>query len=182
MGILRMREHCVSLAWLFLLPGCVTTLDTDTVGTPERMARSAVASGQYRGPEFTLVNRTAYPTELTPGDLINVYVSRAGAQQYTRVDPNSTGSAITMYDGFVIVREVLTQNSVSKLTIMVKGPPGYFPGGGDYFYAVTSADGLQYLPDDSGAPQVGAIQVCGDCHAQRANDDFLFGVPAFRRQ
>ena len=82
----------------------------------------------------------------------------------------------------VVVREVLSAGQTSKLTVMVKGPPGYFPAGGDFFYGVTTADGMQWLPDDAGLLQRGPVAVCGECHAKRAQDAFLFGVPAALRR
>jgi hypothetical protein len=136
----------------------------------------ATANQAYRDDLFAQINGRAYPTDLSDTDQINVFVNEAAASAYATILPQQTGSQVDLPEGSTIVREVLRDGEVTKLTAMIKGPPGYFPEGGDYFYAVTSTDGSQILSDEEGSELAGPILVCGSCHAGRASDGFLFGV------
>ena len=107
---------------------------------------------------------------------INNYVAGDMAD-YRAIHPEQTGSKVNVAVGTVIVREVLDdRGAVSKLTIMAKGPPGYDPSLGDWWFGVTDPTGKP-LFDKNGLAQVGRLTACHDCHDQRASDDFLFGVP-----
>ena len=180
-----MRSFDMSLFALLLM---ITTAGCD-VGALSLIAsepydtevQSIAQSQQYLQPSFIRVNRDPYPTELSATDLIDVYISGDDARDFWQVDPESSAPAQGLPEAAVIVRVVMDpQLNPSKLTFMIKGPPGFFPGGGDYYYAVTGLDGTIAL-SDTGEPQAGAIEVCGSCHAQRANSDFLFGVPTTNR-
>jgi hypothetical protein len=63
------------------------------------------------------------------------------------------------------------------LSVMYKAPPGYYPDMGDLWLGVTDASGNPAL-DDAGAPRIGRLTECASCHAARASDGYLFGVPA----
>lgn len=142
----------------------------------------SIAQGQqYLQPSFVRVNRDPYPTDLDATDLIDVYISGNDAAAFWQVDPESDDPAQGLAESAVIVRVVMdAQWTPEKLTFMVKGPPGYFPEGGDYYYAVTELDGTIAM-SDAGKPMAGALEACGSCHARRASSDFLFGVPASNR-
>jgi len=58
---------------------------------------------------------------------------------------------------------------------MGKGPAGYDPTLGDWWFGVTDASGAP-LSDSSGE-EVGRLTDCHSCHIPRATDDYLFGVP-----
>jgi len=64
---------------------------------------------------------------------------------------------------------------------MYKGPAGYNPDLGDYWFGVTDVRGVP-LTDDQGRQRVGRMTECYSCHADRAEDDDLFGVPAIHRR
>lgn len=136
----------------------------------------ATSNQSYRESRYAMINASAYPTELSDTDVINVFVNESAASTYSQVHPESEGTGVRLPLGATIIREVLRDGQLTKLTAMIKGPPGYFPEGGDYFYAVTSVDGSQILLDDQGAPLAGRLESCGTCHAARMQDDFLFGV------
>ncbi len=106
---------------------------------------------------------------------INCYVE-GDLADYGKVDPTHPGANVTMARGTMIVREVLDgAGKVTKLTVMRKGPAGYDPSLGDWWFGVTDPSGVPL--EDDGALLVGRIAQCHDCHRERASDDFLFGVP-----
>ena len=84
---------------------------------------------------------------------------------------------MTVAFGTVIVREVLdARGQITKLTVMAKGPPGYDPSLGDWWFAVTDPRGVPLT--ENGVVQLGRMNQCHNCHLDRGRDDFLFGVPS----
>lgn len=109
------------------------------------------------------------------GSAVSIYVS-AGEDEYKKIHPATSGSHAQLPVGAVIVREILDEgDQVAKLTIMGKGPVGYDPTLGDWWFAVTDADGRPL--EESGREQAGKLVACHSCHTPRADDDFLFGAP-----
>lgn len=128
------------------------------------------------------VNVQPYKSELGAFS-INCFVvgpdaaGAAGAADYRRIHPERTGANVTLLPGTMIVREVLDANrQVTKLTVMAKGPYGYDPTLGDWWFAVTDTGGTPLV--ENGVPMVGRLTQCHGCHLDRTHDDFLFGVPA----
>jgi len=147
-----------------------STLDTEVM--------AAVHGDAFRQSGFAQINRAAYQTSLDTGENINLYVSASAADLYRQIHPEATGTGVTLPVGTIIVREVLDGSARSKLTVMARGEPGYFPGGGDWYYAAVAPDGSDFLPGDDGAAIHGASAACNTCHTDRSGDGFLFGVPA----
>jgi hypothetical protein len=80
----------------------------------------------------------------------------------------------------MIVRAVLGAGGATEtITLMYKGAPGYNPDLGDFWFGVTDASGEPRIVD--GVAQLGRLEACYGCHADRGDDDFLFGVPATNR-
>ena len=127
---------------------------------------------------FRLVNTTPFTTTVGGDNLIDVWVTSTAAADYAKVKLDGSGSGVNLPEGTVIVREVIgASGEVEKLTMMIKGAPGYFPGGGDWWYGVADPQG-RILPDGDGGLQMGTLEQCGSCHLTRASDGYLFGVPS----
>jgi hypothetical protein len=128
---------------------------------------------------FEEITSKPYASQAAAGSTISVWVSRQAASSYARVDPDEDGSDVVLPRGSMIVREVRdASGAVTKLTVMAKGPSGYNPDVGDWFWLVASADGVVIDDADGGAAMDGKMPQCHSCHLPRAHDDFLFGVPA----
>lgn len=173
-----------------LLSACVTGLDTapstgdsgSDVGSGSPGVTSSptdfdnamleIARG-YRS-SFMRVNSNPYTSTLGAFD-INSFV-QGDTRIYRAIHPEDTTSTASVSVGTVIVREVLdSTGAVSKLTIMAKGPVGYDPTLGDWWFAETDPAGKP-LVGDAGL-QVGRLTACHGCHVPRASTDYLFGVP-----
>jgi hypothetical protein len=118
---------------------------------------------------FAKIDRAPYTSTLGAFD-INVFV-RGDVRAYRSIHPESTTTApMKLEVGTVIVREVLDANGqVAKLTLMAKGPAGYDPTLGDWWFGEA---------DPAGTPtKMGRLTECHSCHIPRANEDFVFGVP-----
>ena len=141
---------------------------------------AAVAQGAYHySPQFTPVNHGAYTSAISPAK-INVWVTSADFAAYSAIAPEKTGSGVKLAPGAMIVREVLgADGSPAKLTLMVKGPPGYNPDLGDFWFGVTEPNGTPL--QENGAKLTGKLTQCFGCHIPRANDGYLFGVPLSAR-
>ena len=106
---------------------------------------------------------------------VDVFV-RGDVGDFRWSHPETTGSGVTVTPGTVIVRSVLdASGNVTKLTLMAKGPPGYDPTIGDWWFGETDRTGMPLV--DNGVTQIGRLTACHTCHLPRASDDFLFGVP-----
>jgi len=155
-------------ALLLLLASCAGSLTP--VGDDEPIDEAAVASvlpGFHESPAFVAVNRAMYPSALD-GTLIDVYVSANAFAEFGSITPETSASKIVVPEGTYIIRAL-----PDKLTLMVKGPPGYNPELGDYWFGVATPDGTLV--------KSGKLSECYGCHLDRANDSYLFGVPADMR-
>jgi hypothetical protein len=131
-------------------------------------------------PSWPQVNRRADASAIGAYD-VNIYI-HGDAEQYALIHPGSTSPSQPMAAGTVIVREVLdATGNVAELTLMAKGPAGYDPTLGDWWFAHTDPRG-QPLPDDTGGLQIGRMLFCHTCHIPRQDQDYLFGVPQADQQ
>jgi hypothetical protein len=121
-------------------------------------------------PAFTRLNEEPYLTALPSGAALNVWVSSNAFAAYGGIAPETVGSGIEAPEGTMIVREVLDgAGAIETLTLMYKGPQGYNPEVGDYWFGVTDPDGKPI--------KMGKLEECYGCHQERAADGYLFGVP-----
>lgn len=165
----RLGRRALLASALLLLPACVV----DMIETVDGAALARV--GAYH--DMDELSREPYASELAPAR-ITVWFDGESEDEYLRIHPDVDGSGAHVAPGSMIVREVRdAAGTITKLTVMCKGPPGYNADLGDWWFAVTDPDGLP-LPDAAGTPIVGKVGDCYSCHAERAADDFLFGMPA----
>jgi hypothetical protein len=123
---------------------------------------------------FPKINTQAYTSTLGAFE-INVYAT-GDVRRYRDIHPETTGSGVTLAIGTVIVREVLDgSGQISKLTVVGKGPSGYDPTLGDWWFGAADPMGTPLV--DGGVLQHGRVEACHSCHIPRANDDYMFGVP-----
>jgi hypothetical protein len=136
--------------------------------------------GYEKAPAFVQAS-TSYASSAVPGSLITEWVSSSAADTYAKISPTVSGSNVTMPTGATIVRVVEdATGTVSELTVLVKGPQGYNPVLGDWWFAETDPNGT---PDTSadGGTMCGLLTQCYGCHTPRSADDYLFGVPSADR-
>ena len=147
--------------------------------TTERLmnkARVALTYYQYLSDNFYQVAET-FDSTLNSKDKIKVYASKFAAEIYQNINLDDKGSMARIPEESVIIREVLDENDVTqKFTVMVKGPKGYFPEGGDFFYGVYDAF-MEPVIKDSGDMQIGALKECAACHISRPLDGYMYGLP-----
>jgi len=138
---------------------------------------ASIGAGAYRtSAAFTHATRAPYPSSAAMGAWVDEWVSSSAYAQYTQIRPDATGSGVHVPVGTTIVRAVVdAQGDPTELTLMVKGPAGYNPTLGDWWFGVTDPDG-QPAADDGGV-MLGRLAGCTTCHLPRGGDDFLFGVP-----
>ncbi|HTE54758.1 MAG TPA: hypothetical protein VK698_28085 [Kofleriaceae bacterium] len=147
----------------------------------DEQAILSTLGGFRTSPGFVAVNQNEYETALGTGAAINVFVSAQAFAAYGSIDAEATGSGVTVPEGTFIVREVLEQpgGKVKTLTLMFKGPAGYNPELGDFWFGVTDPEGAVLV--ENGLRKAGRLEECYGCHLPRAEDGFLFGVPGSNR-
>jgi mono/diheme cytochrome c family protein len=121
-----------------------------------------------------------YASAVAASSSIELYASRDATAAYRAIAPEASGSRASVPEGGVIVREVLdASGTAQRLTVMAKGPAGYEPILGDWFFAVTDLAGVPAV--ENGQARAGRLVDCYGCHTPRAADDYLFGVPLDQR-
>ena len=152
----------------------------DAITVDEGAILEQVAHQRYRT-TLSPVNNTAYVSALDSTKSIDVFVSPNALDAYDVIAPEITNTHGDVPVGTVIVRAVEdASGTVQKLTLMYKGPVGYNPSVGDFWYGVTDPEGVP-LKNDAGMPQLGKISTCFGCHQERMSDGWLFGVPRGNR-
>ncbi len=169
---MRMRlPLAVVLAGMWAV-GCADSTDM-TLSDDEIDATVLARIASYDG--MPRVNAQPYRSELGAFDVNNFVTGDISA--YRRIHPEQRDSDVRVAVGTTIVREVLdAQGKTEKLTVMAKGPPGFDPSLGDWWFGVTDPMGAPLV--ENGTPMIGRLVNCHDCHRERDRDDFLFGVPS----
>jgi hypothetical protein len=162
--------------------GCMPAMEAAPGGQDVEIDEAAILAqvASYRdSARFEQVSGS-YASALNNSSFIEVYASRTSVVPYGAIDPGVTGSGAVIPEGGVLVREVLDTSGVAqRLTVMAKGPAGYNPDIGDWYWAVTDLHGVPIV--EGGIPRSGRVPDCYGCHLPRPTDDFLFGVPAIDR-
>jgi hypothetical protein len=104
------------------------------------------------------------------GAMMQVWLQPEHVATYLSIIP-SPRPELEFPAGTLIVKEHLDADSVPfETTIMYKGPAGYNPEGGGWWYAELDADG-EVLVSGTDLPN------CVDCHASAAASDWIYGLP-----
>ena len=164
---------CLAMCACDGITGGLTT--TDAGADPaDNALNNAVMSLALGYKTFSKCDAKPYASTVGAFD-INLYVS-GDVHDFQSIHPESPGTNVTISTGTIIVREVLdATGATTKLTLMAKGPPGYDPTLGDWWFGVLTPEGIPML--DDGQPALGRLDDCHGCHIPRATDDYLFGVP-----
>jgi hypothetical protein len=162
-------------------PGTSATSDAGQDGGAPEVDMAAtlavIADAGYRGDAFVHAVRKPYPSSVAQGSNIDEWITAEAFDEYELVAPDESTPGVQLPQGTMIVRAVVdSDNEVSKLTVMFKGPPGYNGALDDWGYAVTDPSGAP-LRDDAGV-LFGRLSQCYSCHLPRSEEDFLFGVPS----
>jgi hypothetical protein len=155
-----------------------TRSEADSGSLDEAAILAIVASGAFRSSDsFVHATGAPYPSAAVAGSMIDEWVSSPTAADYEAISPDAGGPATALPVGSIIVREVIADGGVvTEMTVLVKGPAGYNPAIGDWWWGVTDGNGSP-LSEDGGV-LVGRLTQCYSCHLPRSGEDFLFGVPA----
>ena len=173
---MRARVKLVALLVCASCWGCdVGEVSSTGTGSTDDAALDATAlQAATTWNQLPEINTQPYVSAVGAFD-INVYVA-GDVADFRKIHPETTGSGVRVSPGTVIVRSVLDAGgNVTKLTLMAKGPPGYDPSIGDWWFGETDPAGTPLV--ENGALQIGRLTACHTCHLPRATDDFLFGVP-----
>lgn len=158
--------------WLFVAASAACVVgDASQPADPTTTAALAVVQ-HYQ----TLAKISERPYASAVGSFEVATYIQGDAADYRLIHPDQSGSHANVARGTVIIRAVFDAGgSVDKLTVMAKGPAGYDPEIGDWWFGETDPSGAPLVQDD--APQVGRMEDCHGCHLTRVGDDYLFGVP-----
>jgi hypothetical protein len=160
-------------------PAEPTPSDIDAAaGVDENAVLAAIVQGAYAtSPAFAQAS-TAYPSSAATGSTVVEWVSADALAAYQSIGTSGSDAGVPV--GTIIVRVVEdSTGAATKLTLMTKGPAGYNPALGDWWFGVTDPMGVPAVSD--AGVELGKLTGCYGCHLPRSADDFLFGVPADAR-
>jgi hypothetical protein len=173
-------HRALSLVLAATSSGCLGAIETGPMAEIDEDAILAKVAMYRDLASFDPINAGAYPSALGTSSMIELYALRETADMYATINPVTSGSGVEIPEGGIIVREVLdTSGTAQRLTVMAKGPTGYNPELGDWYFAVTDLSAVPIIED--GLPRTGRLADCFGCHVPRMADDFLFGVPMAER-
>jgi len=166
-----------------LTTGCLSQIIPAHESMDEAALPAALAARSFEGPAFTQFTTAPFESALKPGAFVSLFVSREAVAAYSAVKAdvaaamNAAAAAPPPFPvGAMIVRAISdAAGKRTGLTVMVKREPGYFPEGGDFFFAVTDLAGRAVMGEDG--VEWGRLDSCGDCHRTRASSGYLFGMP-----
>lgn len=164
------RHRLLVATVLALLPGCALEEVSLDPAELQQAATYRTAMAQVSRP---------YASALEGAPTVEVWIGKDAKALYDRIRPDVTASRVTLPRGTVIVRAVYEAGKVGKLTVMGKGGAGSNPAVGDWWYAVTTPDGVPL--EQNGQHLAGRLPQCVACHDERGGDDYLFGVPSAAR-
>ncbi|HEY2515299.1 MAG TPA: hypothetical protein VGI39_30740 [Polyangiaceae bacterium] len=142
------------------------------------LLRAIQGKAYLTSPAFSKASET-FASAVTPNTWVTEWISFQALSAYTAITPDAGPSrnVSAMPVGTVIVRAVQdASGNVTKLTVMCKGPQGFNPELGDWWFGVTDPNGNP-LVDDGGVQELGKLTNCYGCHVPHESEDFLFGVP-----
>lgn len=168
----------LALLPLLLLLGCEgggDEAETDNGGESETVGEASIdeAAVVAQAIDYASFEAINAPASSAHGlaDTVVVWVPPAFAAEYRAVDPDDPDASAAFAPGTLFVKEHLdAEGAPAGMTIMYKGPAGYDPDSGDWWWAQAELDGT--LND------AGAVGYCIACHSPRAGADWVFGIAA----
>lgn len=181
------------LVWVALLvPACVSPDRAERASAEDGEAMSSESSSSDDGSveegvdaEAILARAFDYASELqqvnampepgTHGDAatINYFAAAENVQLFLTIDPERTDQSVGFIEGSMFLKEHFdTAGDVIGFTVMYKGPPGYNPDGGDWFWARVNGGEVTHE---------GQVGFCVDCHVMVESTDYVYGVPLDNR-
>jgi hypothetical protein len=132
------------------------------------LARAASGEG------FVQARESAVESLAAEGSFIDVWVSEEAWDEYQVVDPETEGSKAHLPADSMVVRTIVDPaGTVQKHTVL------WFPKEAqsveDLYFLVADPDWNVLTTE--GVRQAGYLTSCQGCHATRAEDGFVFGVP-----
>jgi hypothetical protein len=175
-GVMKLPRyvlHRLALSSLPILAACYSEVPND-VPAETRVEFDEVETlarvREYMSNRVKRVTTRPFRSEAVDG-WISLFVSEESVETYLRVREDK----LPLREGALVVREVLDSNlKVTRLTVIAKGPQGYNPEVGDFWFAVTDPAGN--VLDKDGTRQAGALPSCAGCHIGKKDQAFLFGI------
>jgi len=137
---------------------------------------AVIRGEQYQTSSSFVECSVPYPSVAAVGSLITEWVSVDAVPAYEAIVPDGGAAGVVLPVGSILVRAILNDaGAVSKLTLMAKGPAGYNPALGDWWFGETDPSGVPEIVD--GGAMIGRLTGCYSCHIPQSGNDFVFGVP-----
>ncbi len=139
----------------------------ESSGAEPDVDEQAIAEQAIAFESLEKINETPLTSQHGLADTMNLWVDAAAAQDYAGL---SLGGTPSFDPQTIILKEQLdADGTLNSVAVMYKGPAGYAPDSGDWWFGLVNPDGSIRL---GGQPPS-----CVDCHASVANQDWAWGLP-----
>lgn len=142
--------------------------ESDTMDVIEVDAEAIVArAGKFATELTAMSDEPEYEETHADAAAVRVWASDDAAALFASIDPDDPTQNIEFSPGALIVKQHLDEAGATRgMSIMFKAETGYFPEGGDWFWA--RVDGEE-------TTDAGPVVWCSGCHAAAHNSDFVVG-------
>jgi len=145
--------------------------DESTGADPGFDADEVIAMAATYATTLEKISDQPFASQHGAADMVGVYVNSEAAALFRTLDPEAPVE-VDLPEGTLIVKEHFDDaGAFSGFLLMYRGPEGYAPMTGDWFWAATNAGG-----DTLTAGASGGVDFCISCHTPAPS--FVFGVAA----
>ena len=137
----------------------------DTSGGAATVDEDAIADQAINFNTLELLNDEPLSSQHGLANTMNLWVDADAVAAY-----ESLSEGTVFDEGTYLLKEQLNgDGSLNTVAVMYKGPSGYAPDAGDWFFGLIQPDGSIQLGGQPGA--------CVGCHADVSEQDWAWGLP-----
>ncbi len=168
-----MRTCILPLCTLLCVTACdddamMNAADTDSgsegSGGPATVDEEAIVEQAVDFASLEKFNEAPLPSQHGLANRMNLWVDAGALSAY-----ESLGAGTVFDEGTSIIKEQLNADgTLNSMAVMFKGPVGYAPDAGDWWFGVVNPDGSVVVGGQPGS--------CVGCHADVAEQDWAWGL------
>ncbi len=163
------RRSLIPVLLLVSVVGCddaeMDSSGAGTSGGEPGVDEAAIAEQAVAFESLEKINDEPLQSQHGLASTMNMWVDAAAAPAYA-----SLGAGTAFDPDTIILKEQLNADGeLDSIAVMYKGPAGYAPDAGDWWFGLVNPDGSVRL---GGQPDA-----CVSCHADASDQDWAWGLP-----
>ncbi len=125
---------------------------------------------------FVTVNRSPLES-VHAAERVDIWAPPSATDLYFQIDPPNYSQPVTFPVGTTLIKRHFSDAGATAgdgFTVMHKGPAGYAPETGDWWWARLAEDGSIIVSGDG----TGDTELCINCHNPASAADYVMGIDA----